>query len=549
MTNRPNILWITTHDINPHLGCYAGVWHGAEYARTPNLDRLANEGMRYDNAFGTTPVCAPSRSAIITGMFPTAIGTMHMRAKAVPPPEVRCITEYMRAAGYYCTNNAFTDYQFNTPITAFDDFGPQAHWRNRPDPGQPFFAMFHGMTTHESQIYASDEQFAKNTSRLTSEERHDPANAPVPPCFPDTPPFRQAVARYNDLITAMDYWAGDLLKQLEDDGLADNTLVVFWSDHGRGFPREKRAPYEAGLHVPMIVRWRGKISPGTINNELVYTMDLAATMLTVAGLPVPAYMHAQPLFDAQGRACAKSRQYLIGHRDRMGEAEDTIRTVRDARFHYMRNYHPDRPYMQHQEYSDNSSTWKELRRIRFAEAQQLSGGLLPKLFTPAQRQWMSTTKPPEELYDVLADPHELNNLAHDPVFIADLERLRTELDRWEQSYPDLGMIPETELLRRWRPENKFLVTEKPSITIEGGQVVAACATEGASIGWTTDPPKTQTESAENKQATWLTWVAGDPQTEGRHWNLYSESFEPPQNKKLWFRAQRLGYLPSEDVAL
>src|ERR687893_2735576 len=159
---RPNILWITTHDISPDLGCYAGVWPGAEYAHTPNLDRLAAEGARYDNAFAVAPVCAPSRSAIITGMYPTAIGTMHMRSRAVPPPEVRCFPEYLRAAGYYCTNNAFTDHQFQTPVSVYDDFGPQAHWRNRPDPDQPFFATFHGMITHESQIHVTDELFAKN---------------------------------------------------------------------------------------------------------------------------------------------------------------------------------------------------------------------------------------------------------------------------------------------------------------------------------------------------------------------------------------------------
>jgi N-sulfoglucosamine sulfohydrolase len=335
----PNILWISTHDINPHLGCYAGVYPHAEYAHTPNLDRLAAEGVRYDNAVATTPVCGPSRSAIITGMYPTAIGTMHMRTKAVLPPEVRPITEYLRAAGYYCTNSAFTDYQFHTPVTAFDDFGPQAHWRNCPEPDQPFFAMFHGMVTHESQIYTDDERFAQNTRRLTPKGRHDPDAAPVPLNYPDTAVFRQAVARYNDLITAMDYWVGDILQQLEEDGLAKDTLVVFWSDHGRGFPREKRWPYECGLRVPLIVRWPGKIAPGTVQTAPTCTMDLAATTLAVAGLPVPDYMHARPLFDAQGRF-TQPRQYVFSHRDRMGETEDTVRTVRDGRFRYMRNVHP-----------------------------------------------------------------------------------------------------------------------------------------------------------------------------------------------------------------
>jgi len=325
----PNILWITTHDITPDLGCYAGAWPGADYADTPNLDQLAAEGARYDNAFAAAPVCAPSRSAIITGMYPTAIGTMHMRSNAVPPPAVRPFPEPLRAAGYYCTNNAFSDFQFQPPVTVWDDHGPQAHWRNRSDPEQPFFAVFHGMVTHESQIYADDAAFQRNTSRLTPEQRHDPAAAPLPPYYPDTPVFRQAWARYSDNITAMDDWAGDLLRQLEEDGLAAMTLVVFWSDHGLGMPRAKRWPYESGLRVPLIVRWPNRIAPGTVDDRLVSLMDLAATMLAVADLPLPEYMHAQPLFDMHGQTVVPPRSLIFGHRDRMDEQEDTIRDVRE----------------------------------------------------------------------------------------------------------------------------------------------------------------------------------------------------------------------------
>jgi uncharacterized sulfatase len=434
-------------------------------------------------------------------------------------------------------------------VTVFDDFGPQAHWRNRPNPDQPFFAMFHGMVTHESQIYVDDERFAKNISRLAPEERHDPDAAPVPPNYPDTAVFRQAVARYNDLITAMDYWAGDILQQLEEDGLADNTLVVFWSDHGRGFPREKRWPYEAGLRVPLIVRWPGKIAPGTARRELVCMMDLAATTLTIAGLPVPATMHARPIFDAQGTPAAQPRQYVFSHRDRMGETEDTVRTVRDARFRYLRNYHPDRPYMQHQEYGDrNASTWQELRQLRFQEAGQLNMGLLPNLLTPAQRHFLNTTKPEEELYDLPADPHETNNLAADPAYAADLQRLRDALDRRQEAYPDLGLIPESELLQRWRPDDAFRKTEQPDVKIEAGMVVAACATEGASIGWTAVPPQPAPESA-GDPFTAFGKAVGNPESDGRSWQLYTGPIEVVNGRTLWFRAHRIGYLASEDVAL
>jgi N-sulfoglucosamine sulfohydrolase len=540
---RPNILWITTHDINPDLGCYAGVWPGAEYAQTPHLDQLASEGARYDNAFAVAPVCAPSRSAIITGMYPTAIGTLHMRSKAAPPPEVRCFPEYLRAAGYYCTNNAFSDFQFQVPVTVWDEHGPAAHWRNRPDPKQPFFAVFHGMLTHESQIYADDAQYQRNTQRLTPEQRHDPAAAPLPPYYPDTPVFRQAWARYSDNITAMDYWAGDLLRQLEEDGLADTTLVVFWSDHGLGMPRAKRWPYESGLREPLIVRWPGRVAPGTARTDLTLLMDLAATMLEVAGVPIPAHMHARPLFDSQGRPAAEPRGTIFGHRDRMDEQEDTMRTVRDRRFRYIRNYHPDRPCLQHHEYADRLPTWQELRRLCFEEANQVARGEAPNLLTPVQRRVVATSKPEEELYDLQADPYEIENLAGDPAYAADLERLRGALAEWQQSYGDLGMIPEAELIERWRPGGALQVTEPPEVRIVDGRLVASCATRGASIGWTIDPPGPHEPQAAFSK------IAGDPNTGGRAWHLYSVPFAAPRGATVWFRAQRLGYQDSEDVEI
>lgn len=536
---RPNILWITCHDISPDLGCYAGVWPGAEYAHTPHLDQLAAEGTRYNNAFAVAPVCAPSRSAIITGMFPTAIGTMHMRSHAVPPPEVRCFPEYFRAAGYYCTN-FFTDYQFKTPVTVWDDCSPQAHWRNRPDPSQPFFSVFCGMMTHESQIYVDDDQYQRNTARLARHERHDPAAAPLPPYYPDTPAFREAIARYHDNVTAMDYWAGDLLRQLDEDGLADNTIVVFWSDHGRGFPRAKRWPYESGLHEPLLVRWPGILPAGVVRSELVYLMDLGPTMLSVAGLPVPAYMHGRPLFDAQG-TFSQGYSIVFGHRDRMDEQEDTMRTARDQRFRYIRNYHPDRPYAQYLEYAEPMATWRELRRLRFEESVLLAQGIAPTLLTPEQRHFVATTKPAEELYDLEADPHEVHNLAADPHYAADLHRLGTALDEWQQTYGDLGLLPEAELIAQWRPHGVLQETAPPVLQSVNGMITAACPTAGASIAWTADPPP-----ADAVQEAGFANATGAPTTEGRRWHLYTTPFAA-QETPLWFRAHRLGFRASVDT--
>jgi N-sulfoglucosamine sulfohydrolase len=538
-----NVLWISTHDINPHLGTYHGVYPGAEYAVTPNLDRLAGEGVRFDNAYATTPVCGPSRSAIVTGCFPTSIGTMHMRTKAVPPPEVRMLPEYFREAGYYTTNNWFTDFQVPTPVTAFDDCGPAAHWRNRPDPEQPFFAAFHGMVTHESQIYLDDEAFAARTAHVRDEDRHDPARAPLPPYYPDTDVFRQAWARYHDLITEMDHWAGELLAQLADDGLADDTIVVFWSDHGVGMPRGKRWVHESGLRVPLIIRWPGVLDPGTARDDLVGLMDLAPTMLRACGLPIPDHMHAVPLIDADRRLIDRPNEYVVGARDRMDEQQDTSRTVRDDRYRYIRHHHPDRSPMQYCHYPDHFSTWAELRRLAKDEANQLAVGEPPGRLTPLQRSLVAPAKPREELYDLVADPHEERNLADDPEHRDALERLRAALDAWTERYGDLGLVPEAELVETWRPGGRWQVTEPPVTRVVDDALTATSATPGASVAWTADPPDVAQRSGLSR----FEAAHGAPVTDGRRWFLLCAATPAPRDCPVWLRACRLGYETSTEV--
>ncbi|WP_307356817.1 sulfatase family protein [Pseudarthrobacter niigatensis] len=536
------MLWISTHDINPDLGCYEGVWPGAEYAVTPNLDRLAAEGARYDNAFASAPVCAPARSAIMTGCFPTAIGTMHMRTKAVLPPEVHLLPEYFRQAGYYCTNNAFTDFQVVTPPTVFDDCSSTAHWRNRPTPETPFFAAFHGMATHESRIYLDEEAFTDTTRNVKKEDRHDPGQAPLPPCYPDTLVFRRAWARYADLITEMDHWVGNLLEQLDDDGLAENTIVVFWSDHGVGMPRAKRWPNEAGLREPLIVRWPGTIPPGTVRPELVHTMDLAPTMLTASRLPVPAHMHGVPLFDHDGTFVEEPNQFVFAGRDRMDEAEDTSRSVRDRRYRYIRHYHPDRSAMEHLKYTDHLATWEEFRSLASQEAEQLEHGLTPDLLTDLQRSVVAANRPSEELYDVIADPYETTNLVADQEHTHPLQRLRSALAHWQEQYGDLGMVPERELMNQWRPAGRSQQTDAPELMLTADGLRAVCATEGASIGWTVDHPGGQVTPLAP-----LEEITGAPQQDGRRWQLYTGPVRLPEGTKLWVRAWRLGFEPSVEV--
>lgn len=538
----PNIVWISTHDINPHIGAYVDVWPDADQPSTPRLDALAREGVRFDAAFAAAPVCAPSRSAIMTGCYPTAIGTMHMRTKAVPPPEIRLFSEYFREAGYYATNNWFTDFQVDTPPTAFDECSPTAHWRDRPADA-PFFASFHSLITHEGRIY-SDDLYAKETARLSDEERIDPQNVPIPPYHPDTEVFRRSWARYFDLITAMDTWVGGILDQLEEDGLADDTIVVFWSDHGASFPRAKRWANEAGLHVPLIVRWPGRVPAGSTRSEVVQMLDLAPTMLNAAGLAVPPHMHGRPLFDGLGRELPAA-PYAFGARDRMDAQEDAVRTVRDERYRYTLNLHPDRSGMQYNYYPDHLGTWADLRRLVHEEGQGLSFGKIPDVLTDLQRSVVAADRPAEELYDISVDPHETRNLADDPAHEGAKQRLRQALEGWRSEYGDLGILPENRLLEQWRPGGRPRVTEAPLVHVEGATVTVICATEGASIAWTVDPPHPDAARALNE----IERQSGSPAPDGRRWQLYSGPMAVPAAAAVWFGAWRLGYAPSEQVRL
>ena len=521
---RPNILWISTEDISPDLRCY-----GDEYAHTPNVDKLAAQGVRYTNAFSTAPVCAPTRSAIITGMYPTTIGSMHMRSKAVPPAGVKAFTESLRAAGYYCTNNSKTDYNFEAPpsnrppLTVWDETSNTAHWRNRPDKSQPFFAVFNIMVTHESQIRVPDETYKKNTARLKPEEFHDPAKAKLPPYYPDTPLVRKDWARYSDNITAMDYTVADLLKQLEDDGLADNTVVFFWGDHGRGLPRAKRFVYDSGLRVPLIVRWPGQIKPGTVNDELVCLFDLGPTALSIAGVPIPQHMQAQAILGPQKKS---PRQFAFAHRDRMDEAYDMSRSVMGKRYHYIRNFFPGRPYAQHIEYMEEMPTMKEMRRLYKDHMNALDPNY-GKAMTPAQLLFFRPEKPVEELYDVTVDPHEINNLAALPDHQQTLKQMRAALEQWQKETKDLGLVPELELRERMRPGGVWQKVATPVInqkSVDGKTVTAiSCATEGSSIAYTT-------ETGPNAR-----------------WKLYTGELTLPFGTVLRAKGCRFGYLDSDEA--
>jgi len=430
---RPNILWLSCEDIGPLLGCY-----GDPLAKTPHLDKLASEGVLYSHAYTTAGVCAPCRSGIITGIIQTTLGTQHMRCQAKLPDFIKPFPLLLRQAGYYCTNNSKKDYQFSEPVETWDESSKKAHWRERKDKRQPFFSVFNFTGCHESGI-GNAAKYESVVKGLTRQDRDEAART-LPPYYPNTPVTREDWGRYYDVVQAMDRWVGDLLSQLEEDGLAEETIVMFWSDHGVGLPRAKRWLYESGTHVPLIVRIpsryrrNGQGEPGTVADQLVSSIDLGPTVLNLAGVPVPSHMQGEPFL---GEALPAPRSYIFGARDRMDERYDIIRMVRDQRYRYIRNYEPLKPYYQYMNTPEKGATMRELRRLHEA-------GQLP---LEAELFW-AKRKPVEELYDVEKDPHEIHNLAENESYREILERMRRVHLDWVKASVDLGLVPEPELAAR-----------------------------------------------------------------------------------------------------
>jgi N-sulfoglucosamine sulfohydrolase len=431
---RPNVLWITCEDISLDVGCY-----GDPYAVTPNIDRFAAQGVRYTRAFAPIGVCAPSRSTLILGTYACSAGTQHMRCNGPRPDYLRCFPEYLRDAGYYCSNNDKTDYNFPAPKAAWDESSKKAHWRNRR-PGQPFFSVFNILTSHESQIRLPEAQYRKRTADFTAEERHDPAKAPLPPYHPDTPEVRKDWARYADMITLMDKEVGAYLKQLDDDGLSENTIVFYFSDHGAGMPRSKRWLYDSSLRVPTAIRFPEKwkhlapSAPGTTSDRLISFVDYGPAVLSLLGVKIPDHMQGKPFL---GAAAAPPREYIHGFRDRMDERSDLLRCVRDKKWKYIRNFRPDRVWSQYIGYMYEMPTMAAWQKLH-------DEGKLDEV-----KDRFFHTKPVEELYDTEADPWEIRNLAGDPAQRETLDRLRSELRRWMLEIRDVGFLPEAELRTRF----------------------------------------------------------------------------------------------------
>jgi len=493
LKGRPNILWIVAEDMSPHWSCY-----GETTIRTPNIDRLAREGALFKQAFVASPVCSPSRSAMVTGMYQTTIGAHHHRSsypgsEIYLPKHIKLLPEYFKQHGYYTVNGGpkttvyhknlhrkdrklgKTDYNFIWDPAIYDS----NDWKDRK-PGQPFFAQL--------QLRGGKYRKAQVPDPV------DPANVKLPPYYPDHPVIREDWARYLNSIVYLDIQVGKILQRLEDEGIADNTAVFLWTDHGISHARGKQFLYDEGIRVPLIIRCPGVIDTGTVREDLVIHIDIAATSLYMAGITIPDYMEGRPLFGPD----YKPRDYIFAARDRCDETLDCIRCVRTKRYKYIRNFYPDRAHLQPNRYKDNKQIIKTMRKL-------LAEGKL----NPIQARIFACPRPIEELYDLQNDPYEMNNLAGSgehqdtlsPAIRLAGEHLRATLLKWMRRTNDLGLVPEPELeqlAKKYDSRYAILRHKENSDLIDGilkvielgeqsepvvGKLISAVKDERPSVRW------------------------------------------------------------------
>lgn len=526
--HRPNILWIVTEDISPDLSMY-----GDMTAKTPALDQLAKESMVYENVFSPVGVCAPSRSAIITGMYPTSIGTMHMRTgkdvpgwgkrvyeknpepkrldinensipqySAVIPSEIKCFSEFLRKAGYYCTNNSKTDYQFAAPISAWDENGNKAHWRNSKK-GMPFFSIFNINLTHESKLWAHKDK------PLTI----DPSKVKVPPYLVDNQITREGIARHYSNIELMDKEVGKIIDQLKEDGLYNNTIIFFYSDHGGPLPREKRAIYDSGLKVPMFIK---DINSKTIgrNDALISFVDLAPTILSLAGIKPPKYLDGTPFL---GVLKGDENKYVFGSSDRFDGFTDRSRSIRTKEFLYVKNYFPEKRKYKDVAYRKQIPFMQELLELN--NENKLNN---------EQKIWFNS-KTGEELYNVVKDPYQMNNLVSDPSYKHELKDLRKKFEKHQKKHEDFGMIPELEMVEEMWPSLEQPTTALPKVKESASSIKLSCDTKGASIAYIISDSLMKTYNYDSK------------------WQLYSKPIPTSKGKYLYIIAERIGFRESKIV--
>jgi len=519
-----NVVWISCEDMGPILGSY-----GNNIIKTPNLDKLASEGVRYTNAYSTVGVCAPSRFSIITGMYSARLGAHNMRTgdyhnyktpeqvshrknigvidkegknipeyEVVPPSYVKPFTEILRANGYYCANNFKCDYQFNAPFTAWDEVSSKVSFRDAPK-DKPFFYVWNTLLTHESRIW----------ERINQPLTVEPEEILIPSYFPDIPEVRNDIARKYSNIEAMDKKVGELMNQLEEDGLLENTIVMFWSDHGGNLLRQKRAVGNTGLNVPLIIRYPNKMNAGKVDERIVSLMDLGPTVLSLLSIEPPKHYDGKAI---AGPFEEEPREYAFGTADRFDESTDMQRSVLDGRYVYIKNFMPELPLIYRNKYRERITMNSKL--IEMDSLDILEGD--------AKYMFMKT-KPLEEFYDLFNDPYEVNNIIDDPKQASRIKNFRVALENWQEEINDQGFIAENKLVESFWPNMIQPKTENVEFKIrDDGSYELTSITNGASIGYQIDE-----EIGTNS------------------WSLYHTPITIRDKQKIVARAIRIGYKASE----
>ena len=517
-----NVIWISCEDMGPVLSSY-----GVKEISTPNIDKLAKEGIKYTNAYSTVGVCAPSRFSIITGMYPARLGAHNMRTgnfytykdpdkltykqnkgvidksginvpeyEVVTPTNIKAFTEYLRNENYYCINNNKCDYQFNSPFTAWDEVSGNISYKDRPK-NTPFFYVKNLMVTHESRIWLrKNEPITVNKDILK-----------IPAYYPDIPEVRNDIAIKYSNIQEMDRQVGEIISDLEKNDLLDKTIIFFWSDHGGNLLRQKRAVGNSGLKVPLIIRFPDGYRSGEVDNRIVSLMDLGPTTMSLLGIKPPSFLDGKAFL---GKYKTKPRNYAFGSADRFDESTDMQRSVIDGRFVYIKNFMPELPLIYRNKYREQVSMNKKI--IQMDRDDELIGD---------SKYIFMKSKQDEELYDLKFDPYEVDNIANNPDYKDKLIEVRNALNTWQYEIDDKGFTNESELINEFWPNMIQPITKPVEITVSDNVISLKCETKGASIGYQIGA-----------------------QIGSQNWKLYNKPFDLSSNQKLATRAIKIGYKAS-----
>ena len=504
--NLPNIVWLVAEDQSPDFF----PMYGDSTVSLPNLEALAFDGVTFTNAYAPVPVCAPARSSIITGMYPTTLGTQNMRTHTpwnldnqpqigipsyspVVPEGTLMFPQLLRKNGYYTSNGPKEDYNFQKLESAWDESSADAHWRKR-EGDKPFFSVFNFKVCHESGIWLQGE----------NELFVSPDSVPVPPYFPDNEIIRHDLAVNYSNLKRMDDQVGEIIRQLKEDGLYDNTIIFFYGDHGGPFPRYKRALYETGTKVPMIVKFLGSQKDTDYDDRFISFIDLAPTMLSLAGIEPPKVMQGKAQFGVF--EVVKKPKYVFSTSDRFDGFYDRLRAVRSQRYKYIKNFN-----------IDVSNVLPVIYRQQMPMMKKLDEMYVKSELDSVQSLWYRTPKPEEELYNLENDPYELVNLADRSELQDTLAHLRTVLKDWIKETNDLGQYPEKELMAKWLVDGKQ--PQLPSLELEEkeGKIRLISEKVDATVLW--------------------------KQSQDSLWRIYTEPL--PADTSFEAKAERIGFLDSK----